>query len=365
MAPYRAKTGGVFGSGLYPDSKPSIDVGGGIDALFRGATSLIQQAYLRRQAEEQRKLQTEERTRQHTREDAQDAMAREKFGMERETHEADLASKGFTPARTETKSSVEPGKVESGGLTGKGRVTPPRVTQTTSKIAAAYDPSNTPKEKKAASDRARKSGHFATLYQRQFPRSTPEEAAAAGDYAADNPSIADNLLFPKPDAWTQFKQEWDYRGANPHRGARDGSASSPIGVALRTTSQQVDDTRSDISQVRSTIAREFQDGAPDEYSSPAERTRYRQLMSQDSSLTARADSVGKIRDAYAGQQQREGGLTGGSASPKQKPARTSNPNAEEESRLARLANDAIARGADPAAVSKRLREQLAKLRKKK
>jgi hypothetical protein len=65
MAPYTARTGGVFGSGLYQNSRPQIDVGGAIDAVSRGATSLIQQAYQRRLVDEQRRIAAEDRQRQH------------------------------------------------------------------------------------------------------------------------------------------------------------------------------------------------------------------------------------------------------------------------------------------------------------
>lgn len=52
MPSYRAGPGGgLFGSHAFPDSRPRIDIEGGINALTQGASSLIRQAFLRKQAE--------------------------------------------------------------------------------------------------------------------------------------------------------------------------------------------------------------------------------------------------------------------------------------------------------------------------
>lgn len=59
MPPYRARVGGMFGSGYVPRVVNRIDVGGAISALGREATSAINSAYLRKVAEQNRASQAE------------------------------------------------------------------------------------------------------------------------------------------------------------------------------------------------------------------------------------------------------------------------------------------------------------------
>src|SRR5215212_2434579 len=127
MPRYTARTGGVFGSGLYQDSRPQIDVGGAIDSVTRGATSLIQNAYERRLADQQRQIQADERTRQHSREDVLDQRAADDHRMRVDEHDANMAASGYTPAHKETTTAVEAGSVKSDGLFGgKGSITGPK-----------------------------------------------------------------------------------------------------------------------------------------------------------------------------------------------------------------------------------------------
>jgi hypothetical protein len=145
--PYRAQMGGIFGSGLYPKQPPQNTAGDIIDAVTRGATTLIGAAYARKQAEREQARQdaadklaqrAADRADTHdqwerTRAESQDAIAT------RREQRADFES-GYTPASTTTKDVVQPGSVESGGLFGApGKVTAPSITKQTATIPAAYD----------------------------------------------------------------------------------------------------------------------------------------------------------------------------------------------------------------------------------
>lgn len=144
---YRAQLGGVFGSGLYPKQPVQDNVGNAIDAVTRGATTLIQGAYARKQAERQQALQDQERARldrEEQRKVEQDTfnrdMATRKDARESETLARTDATAGYTPSRIETKDVVEPGTVETNGLMGPpGKVTAPKVTQQKLTIPGALD----------------------------------------------------------------------------------------------------------------------------------------------------------------------------------------------------------------------------------
>lgn len=145
--PYRAQMGGIFGSGLYPKQQQQNNAGDIIDAVTRGATTLIAAAYARKQAQ-----------REQQRQDAQDKLAQRAADRqdrhdewERTTHEDEAARKnrqeeradfeaGYTPAKTTTKDVVQPGKVESSGLFGApGSVTAPSIQKQKLTIPSAYD----------------------------------------------------------------------------------------------------------------------------------------------------------------------------------------------------------------------------------
>lgn len=70
--PYRAPAGGgLFGSSVYPDSRPRIDIGSAIDAIGGTALSLTQQAYNRRLGQQQLALEQQRQA------DARQQMANE------------------------------------------------------------------------------------------------------------------------------------------------------------------------------------------------------------------------------------------------------------------------------------------------
>lgn len=144
--PYRAQMGGVFGSGLYPGQQQN-NAGEVIDAVTRGATTLIQGAYARAQKDREQKLQDAEiarRDREEQRGVEKDTfdrgMAVRKEARDVETQSRANATAGYTPSRIETKDVVEPGSVESNGLFGApGSVTAPKVTQQKLTIPGALD----------------------------------------------------------------------------------------------------------------------------------------------------------------------------------------------------------------------------------
>jgi hypothetical protein len=145
--PYRAQMGGVFGSGLYPSHNQGNQAGEIIDAVTRGATTLIQGAYARAQRRREQDLQDNEiarRDRQEQRQNEQDTfnrdMAVRKEARESEAQERADASAGYTPSRIEEKETVEPGSVESNGAFGApGRVTGPSIKKEKLTIPAALD----------------------------------------------------------------------------------------------------------------------------------------------------------------------------------------------------------------------------------
>src|SRR4051812_25759834 len=114
--PYRAQTGGIFGSGLYPRQPAQDTAGNVIDALTRGATTLIHSAYARQEKKRQEAIQDEDRAmrqRAEQREVERDAFARAQAGRadsraERDQERQDFEA-GYTPKRIETKDVVEPG----------------------------------------------------------------------------------------------------------------------------------------------------------------------------------------------------------------------------------------------------------------
>jgi len=139
--------GGIFGSGLYPKQPAQDTAGNVIDALTRGATTLIHGAYARADGKRQQAAQDAElaiRQKAEQRQESHDQWERTRVEKddERKTRAEERADfeAGYTPKRIETKDVVEPGSVETNGLFGaQGRVTAPRVKQETATIASAYD----------------------------------------------------------------------------------------------------------------------------------------------------------------------------------------------------------------------------------
>lgn len=99
---YRAGSGsGIFGTNVAFD-REGPDYGRLIDALTRGSASLIEQAYLRKQVDQQRKLQLEDRAYQRSRDKIQDereagrlSLDRQKFEHQSWLDRADLTAKGY------------------------------------------------------------------------------------------------------------------------------------------------------------------------------------------------------------------------------------------------------------------------------
>lgn len=145
--PYRARMGGVFGSGLYPQQPVQDNVGNAIDAVTRGATTLIQGAYARKMAERKQAFQDAELARQNREEQRridQDAFTRDldnrREARETEAQQRADATAGYTPSHVETKDVVEPGTVETNGLMGApGKITGPQIVQKTATIPGALD----------------------------------------------------------------------------------------------------------------------------------------------------------------------------------------------------------------------------------
>jgi len=95
MPPYRARAGsGLFGTNVAFD-REGPDYGRVIDALTHGASSLIQQAYLRKLQERDMRLQAEDRQYQRSRDQAQDKREQEKFEHEKWMDRAELIAKGY------------------------------------------------------------------------------------------------------------------------------------------------------------------------------------------------------------------------------------------------------------------------------
>jgi hypothetical protein len=59
--PYRANLGGQFGGGAGPPAVHPIDIGGALDSLTSGASTLIQNAYMRKQAQAKLALDQQQR----------------------------------------------------------------------------------------------------------------------------------------------------------------------------------------------------------------------------------------------------------------------------------------------------------------
>lgn len=116
MPPYRASVGGQYGSGIYPDSRPRIDVGQLIDAATGGATSLIHATMLRTQNQrelarqaEQDKLARDQITYQRSRDQKEDARRDEEASerraeatARRRKEDRDFIIAGGVPEHTET-----------------------------------------------------------------------------------------------------------------------------------------------------------------------------------------------------------------------------------------------------------------------
>ena len=81
MPQYQAQGGGAFGGTVFPDSRPRVDVGGILDALGSGATSLVQQHLMATQAANERARQA-----------SQDAFARDQAQKEQAFREKTLAA---------------------------------------------------------------------------------------------------------------------------------------------------------------------------------------------------------------------------------------------------------------------------------
>lgn len=156
MPGYRAGPGGgLFGSNVYGDSRPKVDVGGAIDAITGTALSLTQQAYQRKvaeaaQAREQHLDAQNTQQQQWQRSDADrrfgfeqskfaDEQRRNAAAEEADTasHLADFYAKGFverpsapaTPPPTSTPyQSITQRAIEQGGSSLGSTFTPPTAT---------------------------------------------------------------------------------------------------------------------------------------------------------------------------------------------------------------------------------------------
>jgi hypothetical protein len=96
--PYRAAQGGQYGGGVYPDSRPRIDVGQILDSIGGGATSLIHATMLRKQTENEAALRQGQLALEQQRESREAANQSAQLDMQKEAHRQSAIAQGFIPA---------------------------------------------------------------------------------------------------------------------------------------------------------------------------------------------------------------------------------------------------------------------------
>jgi hypothetical protein len=272
MAPYRANMGGIFSSGLYPKQPPAGNAGDIIDAVTRGASTLIESAYARKlkereQAREDAQLALAQRT--ADRADSHDAWERSRATIEderknRQEERADFES-GYTPKKTTTKAVVEPGSVTTNGLLGApGKVTAPRLKQEKLTIPSAYNfmASKAGQEKKLEIDR------------KELER---------GEHMTDAKKLID------------YREQ--KRAQRPNRGATTDSPTVHAAAAIKSQIAEAD------TRIKTLQAKKF---APGVIAGDDERQQARD--DEVTPLIARRDSLQRKYDAAAGKLTDEAGL---------------------------------------------------------
>jgi hypothetical protein len=228
--------------------------------------------------------------------------------MKQDEHDATMKASGYTPAHTEVRTAVEPGAVESNGLFGgPGKVTGPSLRTKATTIPGAFDFRKSAAYQVANDTRSRKALEFAAVYKHNFPGATDEEAIQAGQYAADNPSIADNILFPPRDPTKTHQTNRLFDITHPTATSGRGSANSPIGKALSTANARVDDAARESARAHTEVTKRYPGGLADAEDA-ADSTNYRTMRGVDSTANVNLQNVSSIRDALAVRQLREAGL---------------------------------------------------------
>lgn len=107
--PYRAQRQSLNEIGGPSDSGPAPDYGRIVDAFANGASTLIQQSYIRKLQQNQLAREDEQRKYERGRQASQDQFERDKFGEEQRKNRADEVFKGYDEApHTETTTTRMP-----------------------------------------------------------------------------------------------------------------------------------------------------------------------------------------------------------------------------------------------------------------
>lgn len=285
---YRAQTGGIFGSGLYPKPQSPDTAGNIIDAVTRGATTLIHGAYMRTQAEREQQRADAElaiRQREADRADRHDTWEQktheDEVNYRRQQQDREDAKSGYTPAkRTETQ-EVVPGEVKSDGLFGA----PPNVTAPT--IRSAY------KDQPASYD-VKKSQPYAIEMAKEGERQN-----ARDEHLADEKTMAN------------YRER--LRSERPNHGATGDSPSVHAATQVRAQIGEVD-------QRIKALAAQKKNLAPGTIKGDDQRSAA--IDEEIKPLQARADSLRAVHDRIAGKLTDEAGVSRAPAkgAPATKPA---------------------------------------------
>lgn len=293
--PYRAQAGGIFQSGLYQNQQRNGGAAEVIDAVSRGASTLIQGAYLRNQAkrqqqmqDEDRKLALEDRTRRIRREDEQDVRA-----------QAEMSARGYVPGHTEETSSVTPGSVVNKGLfDGGAQATAPKVERRSISVPAAFDFKRSQAYQMQQAERENKIGNFSAAALVKKPDLTPQQARILAEASVDFPGMADDFLRDPKRGFDEWKKQYDYEVAHPRHNSSTDEGHTNARLLLDTSNQQIAGFRSDQNSSRQQMSTEFPLGAIDA-DMPEAKTRYQQLQQQTNALSDSVTKYSNIRSAYA------------------------------------------------------------------
>lgn len=152
MAGYRANIGGAFGGGAGPAASHPIDIGAAIDAAVGGASTLIQNAYMRKQGaaklameQQQRDTEAQRYAQQNEREVARDAFTQSeaKANRERQSIQDAFAREKFDTETALAKEKNDRDFMEKGGSVGKTTISrQPDATASVPPIAQAFSQGN-------------------------------------------------------------------------------------------------------------------------------------------------------------------------------------------------------------------------------
>lgn len=209
-------SGGLFNTGIQPRQAP--DFGGLADSLVNAFAltreSIVRRALMQQQAEQQRQ--------QNDRVNAQFELEKQRFTLAQQQAERESAN-AVIQAHANGYSPVDPNEAPT---TAAGM---PQPEITIGNMRLRYDPSKSPEERKKAERNTKRANLIAA--------GIPEKQVEA---VLDNPSLADNILFPRPDVEGRQKRMRDYMIANPlpsrARGAKSEKPASFKGVTSGSSS---------------------------------------------------------------------------------------------------------------------------------